>query len=163
MRRRACAKTFTDFAYYRRMVCLSEIGNVYHLQTSCITSPANWFNGRMMLAALYVWKIRSSAYFGQQRLGCRWQSICSTAFFIHVNMEEQDRRKPCWPSMTSMLMFFMQCRALGRNEKKFATSEETAYPMSLAKMFATCIVLALINLGIKTPRGDDASIESYII
>ena len=84
-----------------------------------------------------------------QRLGCRWQSICSTAFFIHVNMEEQDRRKPCWPSM---LMFFMQCRGLGRNEKKFATSEETAYPMSLAKMFATCIVLALINLGIKAPE-----------
>ena len=60
-----------------------------------------------------------------------------------------------WRSKTEenhVLMFFMQCRGLGRNEKKFATSEETAYPMGLAKMFATCIVLALINLGIKAPE-----------
>ena len=41
---------------------------------------------------------------------------------------------------------------LDKNRKKFATSEETAYPMGLAKMLANCIVLALIYLGIKAPE-----------
>ncbi len=33
-------------------------------------------------------------------------------------------------------------------EKRFATSEETAYPMGLAKMFASCFVNALLSNGI---------------
>ena len=37
-------------------------------------------------------------------------------------------------------------------DKKFASSEETAFPMGLAKMIANCIVMALINLGIKAPE-----------
>ena len=87
------------------------------------------------------------------------------SIFIRVNMEEQERRKLCWPLT---LMFFMQFRpsanaripntsmhaawGLDKNRKKFATSEETAYPMGLAKMLANCIVLALIYLGIKAPE-----------
>ena len=35
--------------------------------------------------------------------------------------------------------------------KKFATSEETAYPMGLAKMIANCFVVALQSLGVQMP------------
>ena len=41
---------------------------------------------------------------------------------------------------------------LDKDKQKFATSEETAYPMGLAKLWANCIALALINLGIKAPE-----------
>ena len=41
---------------------------------------------------------------------------------------------------------------LEKDKKKFATSEETAYPMGLAKMLANCIAMASINLGIKAPE-----------
>ncbi len=36
-------------------------------------------------------------------------------------------------------------------EKQFATSEETAYPMVLAKMFASCFDNALVSKGIAVP------------
>ena len=39
-----------------------------------------------------------------------------------------------------------------KEKKKFATSEETAYPMGLAKLLANCIAMALISLGIKAPE-----------
>ena len=39
-----------------------------------------------------------------------------------------------------------------KKKKKFATSEETAYPMGLAKLLANCIAMALITLGIKAPE-----------
>ena len=42
--------------------------------------------------------------------------------------------------------------AWGLDKKKFATSEETAYPMVLAKMLANCIKMSLINLGIEAPE-----------
>ena len=50
--------------------------------------------------------------------------------------------------------FFQQTCSLGfdKDKRKFATSEETAYPMGLAKMLANCIAMALINLGIKAPE-----------
>ena len=38
---------------------------------------------------------------------------------------------------------------LDKEKKKFATSEETAYPMGLAKLLANCIAMALISLGVK--------------
>ena len=41
---------------------------------------------------------------------------------------------------------------LDKEKKKFATSEETAYPMGLAKLLANCIAMALINLGVKAPE-----------
>ena len=41
---------------------------------------------------------------------------------------------------------------LDKTKKKFATSEETAYPMGLAKLLANCIAMALITLGIKAPE-----------
>ena len=41
---------------------------------------------------------------------------------------------------------------LDKDKKKFASSEETAYPMGLAKMLANCIAMALINLGVKAPE-----------
>ena len=41
---------------------------------------------------------------------------------------------------------------LDKEEKKFATSEETAYSMGLAKLLANCIAMALITIGIKAPE-----------
>ena len=41
---------------------------------------------------------------------------------------------------------------LDKEKKKFATSEESAYPMGLAKLLANCIAMALINLGVKAPE-----------
>ncbi len=40
---------------------------------------------------------------------------------------------------------------INSSTKKFATSEETAYPMGLAKLIAHCYVLALHRLQIQTP------------
>ena len=45
-----------------------------------------------------------------------------------------------------------KAKGLDKDKKKFATSEETAYPMGLAKMLANCIAMALITLGIKAPE-----------
>ena len=41
---------------------------------------------------------------------------------------------------------------ISSSTNKFATSEETAYPMGLAKLIAHCYVLALHRLQIQTPR-----------
>ena len=48
--------------------------------------------------------------------------------------------------------------------KKFATSEETAYPMGLAKMIANCFVVALQSRGVTMPEQsmlevDDLSLQ----
>ncbi len=45
-------------------------------------------------------------------------------------------------------------------KKKFATSEETAYPMGLAKLLANCIAMALITLGIKAPEETICQLKS---
>ena len=44
-----------------------------------------------------------------------------------------------------------------RKTKSFATAEETAYPMGLAKMIAMVIVRSLLNLGI---RGNPETLEA---
>ena len=41
---------------------------------------------------------------------------------------------------------------LKKNKKTFATSDETAYPMGLAKLIANCFALALIDCGINAPE-----------
>ena len=41
---------------------------------------------------------------------------------------------------------------LDKEKKKFATSEDTAYPMGLAKLLANCIAMALKTLGIRAPE-----------
>ena len=47
-----------------------------------------------------------------------------------------------------------QARCLGfvKGKKNFAPSEETTYPMGLAKLWTNCIAMALIILGIKAPE-----------
>ena len=49
---------------------------------------------------------------------------------------------------------------LDQKKKKFATSEETAYPMRLAKLLANCIAMALITLGIKAPEETMCQLQS---
>ena len=54
-----------------------------------------------------VWKICSSAYFGQQRFGQQLQNKWNTVFFTHVNIVASGKRKRCWRSITRC---FMRCQ-----------------------------------------------------
>ena len=79
-------------------------------------------------------------------------------------MVVSERKRRCWLSITKVShAVSAKCKGqnskhkhaaweLDKDKKKFATSEETAYPMGLAKLLATCIALALINLVIKAPE-----------
>ncbi len=65
-------------------------------------------------------------------------------FLIHVNMvmlvckgQSSKHKRATW--------------GYNAKEKRFATSEETAYLMGLAKMFASCFVNALVSKGIAVP------------
>ena len=111
-----------------------------------------------------VWKIRSPAYFGQQRFGQQLQNKWNTVFFTHVNMVASGKRKRSLP-FNHEVFYAVSAKCKGQNskhehaawgldkkKKKFATSEETAYPMGLAKLLANCIAMALIDLGIKAPE-----------
>lgn len=44
------------------------------------------------------------------------------------------------------------CLGFVKGKKNFAPSEETTYPMGLAKLWTNCIAMALIILGIKAPE-----------
>ena len=89
-------------------VCLFQIGSIFHLQTSCITLPANWLNGPMWLGALYVWRIHSSAFFRQRHFGCQSQNMQMQYSVFHSCQYGGVRKKKTMLAFNSEV--FMQCR-----------------------------------------------------
>ena len=154
-------------AFHLQTSCITlpaSLLSAFHLQTSCITLPASLLPRPIWLGALCAWKTRSSAYFGKQRFGQQLQNRCNTVFFIHVNMVVSERRRRCW-LLNHEAFHAVSAKCKGQNskhkhaawgldkeKKKFATCEETACPMGLAKLLANCIAMALITLGIKAPE-----------
>ena len=107
-----------------------------------------------------MWKTRSFHCSGQQPFGSVLQNCLGTPSFIVVNMEAIARRKQCLPITIKPLT---SCPNYVQEKKHrhlpwgitpaghFATSEETAYPIQLARDVAQCFTQALVEAGMKLP------------
>ena len=108
-------------------------------------------------------KIRNTVYFGQ-RFGWKLQILSHTLFFIPASMAVFERNAQLWAfNAVEFNVISNRCRGqnskhkhaawgINSSTKKFATSEETAYAMGLAKLIAHCYVLALHRLRFRLPR-----------
>ena len=98
-------------------------------------------------------KTLSTVCFGPRLCGHLRLISSSIPFFIHVNMAHNHRvfHAICAKCPGQNARRKHAARGANRKTKRFATSEETAYPLGLAKMIANCFVVAVQSKGMQMP------------
>ena len=137
----------------------------FHLRTSCITLPASWLSGPIWLGALCV-RVKN-LQFSLFWATTFWTAVAKQMQYsiFHSCQYGGIRKKKTMLAFNHEAFHAVSAKCKGQNskhkhaawgldkeKKKFATSEEAAYPRGLPKLLANCIAMALITLGIKAPE-----------
>ena len=115
-----------------------------------------------------MWKIRSFLYSGPPPFGSVSQSCSCTPSFIVVSTEVVVRRKQCWLITISLSTSCPSCalvspRSIVTCPGRFATSEETAYPIQLARDVAECLIQALAGMKLPPSQLQDMTSSSEAV